>query len=179
MIKKFLEFVETKSEKSVAILTDNGFQDSEVIQPKEELKKYVVHIISPSSGELKAFNSNKKVAVDKTLNEISHKDYDLLIIPGGKAPDKLRKNNEVIEFVRKFYRSGKTIASICHGPLILVSADLVKNKNMTCYEDAVEELKGAGANYVNKSCVEDGQFITSRNPKDLDNFCNAIINKLK
>jgi protease I len=182
MIKKYLQFIkESKKTTKVAILTDNEFQDEEVLQPKSELEKnnYLVDIIAPKLGTIKAFNNDEEVNVTKTISEASVKDYALLIIPGGKAPENLRNNESVINFVKKFYETKKPIASICHGPLILISAELVKGKPMTCFEDAVEELKEAGANYKNESCVQDGQFITSRNPNDLDEFCKAILAKLK
>ena len=182
MLKKYLQFIkESKETTKVAILTDNEFQDMEVLQPKSELEKnnYIVDIIAPKSVTIKAFNNDNEVEVTKTISEASVEDYALLIIPGGKAPENLRNNKSVISFVKKFSESGKPIASICHGPLILVSAGLVKGKKMTCFKDAVEELKKAGANYENESCVQDGQFITSRNPDDLDEFCKAILAKLK
>lgn len=173
-------FENNDSQKKVAILTDNKFQDREVIQPKEALEKYCqVDIISTNTGTIKAFNNDTTVEVTKTIKEANPDDYQLLVIPGGKAPESLRKNKSVLDFVKKFYQTGKPIAAICHGPLILVSANLVEGKKMTCYEDAVEELKEAGAQYVDDSCVIDSQFITSRNPDDLDDFCDAIKEKIK
>lgn len=172
---------ENKTAKKVLILTGEGFQDDELFIPKQRLESegFDVTVSSNEAKTYKAFNSDKTVNVEEALVNISPTNYDLLLIPGGKAPEYLRKEKSVIEFVKKFAGTDKPIAAICHGPLILESAELVEGKKMTCFEDAVKELKSAGAIYINESCVKDGQFITSRNPGDLEDFCDAIIEKLK
>lgn len=172
---------ENKNSKKILILTGEKFQDDEVFKPKERLEGegFEVTVSSNESKNYKAFNSEKTIEVKKPLSNLSPNDFDMLVIPGGKAPEYLRKEKSIINFVKDFYKTGKPIASICHGPLILVSAKLVEGKKMTCFEDAVEELKSAGAIYKNRSCVIDDQFITSRNPGDLQDFCDAIIKKLK
>jgi protease I len=172
---------ENKNLKKILILTGEGFQDDEVFKPKERLESedFEVIVSSNEAKNYKAFNSEKNIEVRKPLTSLNPNDFDMLIIPGGKAPEYLREEKSVINFVRDFYKTGKPIASICHGPLILVSAKLVEGKKMTCFEDVVEELKSAGAIYKNRSCVKDDQFITSRNPGDLEDFCDAVIEKLK
>ena len=181
-IYRYLQFLkESKETKKILIITGEGFQSDEVLKPKESLESegYSVTISSNKTGEFKAFNNDEVVTVEKELKELNIEDFEMLIIPGGKAPEYLREKSSVINFVKEFNESGKTIASICHGPLILVSAGLVEGKKMTCFEDAVDELKSAGAKYKDKSVVIDGNFITSRNPDDLEDFCQAIKSKLK
>jgi protease I len=181
-INRYFQFLkESKESKKILIITGEGFQSDEVLKPKESLESegYKVTISSNKTGEFKAFNNDEVVTVQTELKELNPSDFDLLIIPGGKAPEYLRKKSSVINFVKEFNQTGKTIASICHGPLILVSAGLVEGKKMTCFEDAVDELKEAGAKYKNKSVVIDDNIITSRNPIDLDDFCQAIKEKLK
>lgn len=177
--KQFIK--ENNNTKNILIITGEGFQDEEVLKPKERLESegFKVIISSNEKKTYKAFNSEKTIDIEKTLNELNVENFDLLLIPGGKAPEYLRKKKSVVDFVKRFSKTGKPIASICHGPLILISANLVEGKKMTCFEDAIEELKSAGAIYKNKSCVEDDQFITSRNPGDLEDFCDSIIKKLK
>ena len=176
-VLNYYQFInESISQKRAIIITDNGFQDQELFDPKISLESngFSVSICSTSLGEIKSYNSDKTVEVDSIIDQVQPDDFDILILPGGKAPETLRKNKEVLTFVKEFYNTGKPIAAICHGPLILVSAGLVEGKNMTCYEDAKDELVDAGANYQDKSLVVDGQFITSRNPKDLPDFCQKI-----
>lgn len=180
-ILKYLQFVtENKSGKKAIIITGEGFQDQELVQPKEALEADAVDVTVAGLvvGEIKAYNNDFKTTVDSNISELNPSDYDILILPGGKAPDTLRKNSSVINFVKEFSKTGKPIAAICHGPLILVSANLVEGKNMTCFRDAKEELISSGANYEDSSCVIDNQYITSRNPKDLDVFCQNILSKI-
>jgi protease I len=175
---RYYDFIKESSyEKSAVIITGEGFQDAELFNPKSALEDagYNVIIASIKTGDIKAYNSNKKISVDKLVSEIKAKDYDILILPGGKAPDNLRKDDNIISFVNDFYKSGKKIAAICHGPQILISANVVKNKKMTCFSDMKEELINAGAKYIDKELVIDGQFITSRNPNDLEIFCKEIV----
>ncbi len=175
---RYYDFIKESSyEKSAVIITGEGFQDAELFNPKSALEDagYNVIIASIKTGDIKAYNSNKKISVDKLVSEIKAKDYDILILPGGRAPDNLRKDDNIISFVNDFYKSGKKIAAICHGPQILISANVVKNKKMTCFSDMKEELINAGAKYIDKELVIDGQFITSRNPNDLEIFCKEIV----
>lgn len=180
-ILKYLQFIkENNSGKKAIIITDEGFQDQEVLQPKKALEEASVEvtIAGPNLGDIKAYNNDAEIKIEKSIKEVNSNDFDILILPGGKAPTSLRKDNSVIEFVKKFYESGKPIAAICHGPLILISADLTKDKKMTCFQNAKDELIKSGAKYEDSSCVIDGQFITSRNPDDLTDFCKEILSKI-
>jgi protease I len=177
-IFRYNDFIkESNSNKSAVILTGEGFQDAELFDPKSALEKagYNVVVTGIETGEIKAYNSDKMINIEKLVSELNPNDYDILILPGGKAPDKIRKDNNVISFVKNFYKTGKKIAAICHGPQILVTANIVDGIEMTCYPDMKSELIEAGANYVDKELIVDGQFITSRNPNDLSVFCKEII----
>ena len=177
--KQFLN--ESKSEKSAIILTGEGFQDQELLQPKKSLVDEGVNvtIAGIEKKEVKAYNSDETIGIEEYIGDLNPEDYDILVLPGGKAPDKIRTSDVVIKFVKRFFDTGKPIAAICHGPQILINADLVNGVTMTCYSDMKEELIEAGANYVDKSLVIDGQFITSREPKDLDEFCSSILSSIK
>ena len=111
----------------------------------------------------------------KSMDEVIASDYALLYIPGGSAPAELRKNDKVIAFVQEFARSGKPIAAICHGPQVLVTADVIRGKKITCYQEVKEEVESAGAIYSDEALAIDGQFITSRVPGDLPrHLCGAM-----
>lgn len=177
-IFRYYDFIkESFYKKSAIIITGEGFQDDELFKPKLVLEssEYDVTISGTTADIVKAYNSDKKVKIDKLVSELSVDDYDILILPGGKAPEFLRKDKNVISFVRDFYKTGKKIAAICHGPQILISAGIVKNKKMTCYPDMKNELIDAGAKYFDKELVVDSQLITSRDPGDLEVFCKEIL----
>ena len=172
---------ENKSEKSAIILTGEGFQDQELLQPKKSLEDegVTVTIAGIEKKEVKAYNSDETIDIEEYIGDLNPEDYDILVLPGGKAPDKIRSSDVIIKFVKRFFDTGRPIAAICHGPQVLITAELVDGVTMTCYSDMKDELIEAGANYVDKSLVIDGQFITSREPKDLDEFCSAILSNIK
>ncbi|MCF8331287.1 MAG: type 1 glutamine amidotransferase [Bacteroidales bacterium] len=167
--------------KKVAVITGEGFQDAEAIMPVGYLTTHGIEtcIIGEQTGKVKSYNSDFTINIQKSIEEVSPEDYDALILPGGKAPEKLRKNKKIVEFAKTFYESGKPVAAICHGPQILITAGVMKGKTATCYKTVTEELKEAGANYKDQSIVKDGNLITSRNPGDLAYFSTAIYEALK
>ena len=166
--------------KKCIIITENGFQDRELFEPLNIINNSGTEVIVAglTVGEKKAYNSEKTISIHQVVGDLKASDFDFLLLPGGKAPLILKEDQSVIQFVRDFAKLNRPIFAICHGPLILASADLVKDKNMTCYSDAVEELEQAGANFKDESVVCDGQFVTSRNPDDLENFCKKISERL-
>lgn len=169
----------------VAILTENGFEQSELVSPKEALEKagVTVEVISPQQSKVKAWNVDNwgiEIPVDKHISEAKTEDYDGLILPGGVLnPDKLRTNKEAIEFIKKFFDSGKTVAAICHGPQTLIDADLVEGRQMTSYPSIRFDLINAGARWVDQEVVVDNGFITSRRPDDLEAFNAKLLEELK
>ena len=117
--------------------------------------------------------------MDKRIDEVRASDFEGVVIPGGWAPDKLRLSKKVLDFVKSLYDSGKIVASICHGGWVLVSAGICKGKTLTSYIAIKDDLVNAGAKFVDKEVVRDGNLITSRKPDDLPAFCREIIAALK
>ncbi len=171
--------------KNVAILATSGFEESELFEPLKALKKegVEVDIVSIEKGKIKAWNHgnwSKKIEVDCTLDEVDENNYGILVLPGGVInPDKLRRDEKAVKFVRSFFDSNKPVAAICHGPQMLIEAEVVKNRTMTSFFSIKKDLQNAGANWVDEAVVEDGNLITSRNPGDLEAFNNKIINRIK
>lgn len=171
--------------KKIAILATNGFEESELTSPKEAMEKegFEVHIVSPEGGKIKAWNKgewSKEYNVDKNLKDVTAKDYNALVLPGGVInPDNLRTNVEALDFVRDFFNLKKPVAAICHGPWTLISAGVVEGRTMTSYHSIKDDLKNAGANWVDKEVVVDEGFVTSRNPGDLPAFNAKLIEEIK
>lgn len=171
--------------KKVAILSADGFEQSELESPLNKLKEEgaEVHVISLKSGEIKGMTDHEwgnKIKVDKTVSEANAADYDALVLPGGVInPDALRGDENAVKFVKEFFDADKTVASICHGPQTLITAEVVKGKKMTSYSSIRKDLENAGANWVDEQVVKDGNLITSRNPDDLNAFNAKIVETLK
>lgn len=165
----------------IAILIAHGFQDVEVTKPKKALEDLgaIVHIISPEDGKVKGWDCDipqvtMEIGVDVPLNKAQSKDYDALLIPGGYgSPEELRLNEKAVSFVKEF--SKKPIAAICHGPVLLIDAQLVRNKKLTSYPAIKRDLINAGAQWIDKEVVRDGNLITSRMPEDIPAFNSALI----
>lgn len=165
----------------VAILVASGFQDSEMVGPKKALEEAgaTVHIVAPSEGKVQAWNwyvpeATEEFVVDVPLTKANADDYDALVIPGGlTGPDDLRLEAKAIAFVKGFEH--KPIASICHGPWLLIDAELVKGKTATSYPSIKMDMINAGAKWVDKEAVRDGLLVTSRSPDDIPAFNKAMI----
>ncbi|MFI2742887.1 type 1 glutamine amidotransferase domain-containing protein [Zhouia sp. PK063] len=173
------------STKKIAILATNGFEESELKLPKEAIEKqgWQADVISIKSGTIKAWDVDKwgkDYKVDKTLNEVSAKEYNALVLPGGVLnPDNLRTNDDAIIFIRDFFEQHKPVAAICHGPQSLINAKVVKGRTVTSYPSIKIDLENAGAKWVDKEVVVDEAFITSRTPDDLPAFNAKIIEEVK
>ena len=167
--------------KNVAILATDGFEQVELTDPKKNLEDAgaKVDVVSIKAGEIKGWDKTdwgKSVKVDKTLETAKPADYDILVLPGGQInPDKLRIDEKAVAFVKEFAQSGKVVAAICHGPWTLIEAGVVKGKTMTSWPSVKTDLKNAGATWVDKEVVEDGNLITSRKPEDIPAFSRKII----
>jgi protease I len=170
--------------KRVAILATDGFEQVELTEPKKALEQAgaTTEVISPKSGEIRGWKSKDwgdSVKVDKTLTNANPSDYDALVLPGGVAnPDNLRMDEKAVRFVKDFAQSGKPVAAICHGPWTLVEAGVVKGHTLTSWPSLKTDLKNAGANWVDKDVVMDGNFITSRKPDDLHAFNKKVIEEI-
>jgi protease I len=170
--------------KKVAILATDGYEQVELTDPKKNLEHAgaQVDVISIKSGQIKGWNHTdwgKSVKVDHLVTEVKPADYDALVLPGGQInPDKLRTDKSAVSFIREFVESGKPVAAICHGPWGLIEADVVKGKTVTSWPSIHTDLKNAGANWVDKEVVQDGNLITSRKPEDIPAFSNQLIETL-
>ncbi len=170
--------------KKVAILTENGFEEVELTSPKKALEDagVTVHIISPQTEKVKAWNGDDwsiELLVDVTLSKANPEEYDMLIIPGGVInPDKMRINPACVAFAQHFIEQGKPLASICHGPQLLIETGMIATRELTSYLSVKTDLENAGALWVDKEVVVDNGLITSRSPKDLDAFNKKIIEEL-
>jgi protease I len=169
------------SEVRVAILAADGFEQVELTRPRTALEKHgaQVEVVSLRPGSIRGMHLLKpgaKVKVDRTIYTADADDYDALFIPGGLVnPDLLRQNKRVLDFVREFDLAGKPIASICHGPWVLISARLVTDRRLTSWPGIKDDVRNAGGIWVNRAVVKDGNWISSRGPHDLLRFDRAIV----
>ncbi len=165
----------------VAILATDGFEQSELLEPRKQLEKAgaLVQVISLKPGSIKAWkdkNWGPPIEVDKVLADVQAADFDALMLPGGVLnPDKLRMTPEAVEFVKAFVDGGKPIAAICHGPWTLIEAGGVQGRQVTSWPSLKTDLTNAGANWVDRPVVVDRGLITSRKPDDLPQFCERMI----
>lgn len=167
--------------RKVAILATDGFEQSELFEPKAALEQAgaSVKVVSPRDGKIKGWQMKDwgdEIGVDDTLEEASADDFDALMLPGGVMnPDKLRMNERAVEFVKKFVTDGKPIAAICHGPLTLIEAGGVRGRTMTSFPSIKTDLINAGAHWIDQEVVTDNGWVTSRRPDDLKAFCLKMI----
>lgn len=171
--------------KKVAILATNGFEESELKSPKEYLEEqgWTADIISLKNGTIKAWANGdwgKDYDVDHTVEEVSSKDYHALVLPGGVInPDHLRRSKEAISFVKNFFEEKKPVAAICHGPQILIDAEVVEGRKLTSFFSVKKDLINAGANWVDQEVVVDNGLVTSRTPDDLPAFNKKMVEEIK
>jgi len=172
------------SDKRIAILATDGFEQSELMVPKQRLEDAgaKVDIISLKIGEIWGWDRDdwgEPVEVDRTIDAVQVDEYDALVIPGGQInPDLLRADEDAVAFVRDFYASKKPLAAICHAPWVLIEAGIAKGRKMTSYHSMATDVKNAGANWVDREVVVDQGLITSRNPGDLEAFSAKIIEEV-
>ncbi|MDI6873907.1 type 1 glutamine amidotransferase domain-containing protein [Candidatus Solincola sp.] len=164
--------------KRVAVLIGKGFQDQEGTVPIEFLRREGAGVITigPETGEIRGLHG-AVIEVERTLEEVSPEDFDALVIPGGRSPAHLRRFPAAVDFVARFAATGKPVAAICHGGQLLAAAGLVKGLTMTGYPKIKEEMEAAGARFVDREVVVDGNIITSRVPDDLPVF-NATLKEM-
>jgi protease I len=167
--------------KRVAILVADGFEQMEMIRPREALDAAgaITRLISPARGEVQGFNHHQKgdrFYVDVALKSADAGDYDALLLPGGVAnPDHLRMRPEAVEFVKSFFKTHKPVAAICHAPRLLLVADVVRGRRMTSWPSLEADLKKAGAQWVDETVVTDNNLVTSRKPDDIPAFIQKTI----
>jgi len=170
--------------KRVAILVTDGFEQVELIGPQEALEKAgaTTQIVSAKNGEVTGWNHTtpaSKFHVDKTFDDLDMNDYDAVLLPGGVVnSDTIRTDESAQKLVRDAAAANKPIAVICHGGWLLISAGLVKGKRITSWPSLTDDLKNAGADWVDQEVVVDGQLISSRKPDDIPAFSQALIQAL-
>jgi len=167
--------------KRIAILAEEDFEDSELMEPLRAMKDAGASVLIVGSGSKKAYRGKRgsaEVVADTTADKVEASQFDAIIVPGGYAPDKMRLHQPMVDLVRKAHTEGKIIAAVCHGPQLLISADVVKGRRVTSWPSVAVDLKNAGAIWVDEPVVRDGNIITSRKPADLLKFDKAIIEAL-
>ena len=167
--------------KRVAILVTDGFEQSELMEPRRALDEAgaTTQVVSPAGKKVKGWNHKEwgnEVPVDVALDSAKADEFDALLLPGGVMnPDQLRMDPKAIEFVKHFTDAGKPVAAICHGPWTLVEAGAVRGRTLTSWPSLKTDLKNAGANWVDKEVVNDKGLVTSRKPDDIPAFNREMI----
>src|ERR1700716_659113 len=167
--------------KRVAILVEDEFEDRELTGPLDALRAAGadVTIVGPTRGaSFRGKRGEATVISDMAAGDARMKDFDALVIPGGHAPDKMRMRHAMVDLARDAVTDGKLVAAICHGPQLLISANVLRGRTLTCWPSIAIDVKNAGGLYVDKPVVEDSNLITSRKPDDVPVFSEAIIRAL-
>lgn len=161
------------------IFAESYYEDLELWYPKIRLLEEGAKVVVAGTGKKTYKGKNGyPLEVDGDVKDYKAKDFDAVIVPGGYAPDRLRRYKKVLDFAKEMHNSGKVIAAICHGPWVLVSAGILKDKKVTCVSAIKDDVINAGAQYFDKEVVVDSNIITSRKPDDLPAFCKEIIKAL-
>jgi len=166
----------------IAVIITDMFEDVEYIKPADAFRKAGHELIHVGLTEGKTVRGKKEgtpVKIDKSVAQVSAKDFDALLIPGGYSPDRLRVDENAVNFVKEFAESGKPIFSICHGPQLLITSQAVKGRKITGYKSIMQDIKNAGAKFVDQEVVVDGNLVSSRDPRDLPAFIRASLKKLE
>lgn len=164
----------------VAILATDGFEQSELLEPRRALDEAgaKTEVVSLKNGEIRGWNHmewGKKIPVDKTIGSVDAKAYDALLLPGGVMnPDNLRMNAKAVAFVKAFFEAKKPVGAICHGPWMLVEAGAATGRTLTSWPSLKTDIQNAGGRWVDQEAVVDGNLVTSRNPKDIPAFNREI-----
>jgi protease I len=159
----------------------DGFEDSEFVYPYYRLQEegYSVDIIGSKANETYSGKHGVPFKSGLSAGEVSVDQYQAVIIPGGRAPDKMRLDKTLVQLIKEAHSKERVIAAICHGPQMLIEADILHGRKATCWKSVATDLKNAGATYIDAPVVVDGNIVTSRHPGDLPQFCKEIINLLK
>jgi deglycase len=167
--------------KRIAFLATDGFEQVELTEPWKAVKAAgaTTELVSLKSDQIQGMNHDEKAdrfAVDKTIGQVTAEDFDGLVLPGGVAnPDALRMNEEAVDFVRDFFKQGKPVAAICHGPWTLVEAGVVEGRQLTSWPSLKTDIRNAGGKWINDEVVVDEGLVTSRKPDDLPAFCAKAV----
>jgi protease I len=166
--------------KKILMLLDNGAEDSEFVYPYFRFQEegYKVEVVGAKANETYIGKHGVPLKSDLSPEQVKLEAYDALI-PGGRAPDIMRTNKALVQIVKDAHTKHKVIAAVCHGPQMLIEADILRGKRATCWKSVATDLKNAGATFVDVPVVVDGNIVTSRMPADLPQFCKEAIKLLK
>lgn len=166
----------------IAVVLADLFEDSEYTVPVERFNDagHRIIVVGLKAGEtVRGKKDGTPVAVEKSFEDVSPGDFDALLIPGGYSPDKLRAYEEAVAFVSNFMKTGKPVFSICHGPQILITADVLRGRRITGWKSIKQDIRNAGAEFEDSEVVVDGNLVSSRQPSDLPAFVRASLEKLQ
>jgi protease I len=166
----------------IAVIITDMFEDSEYASPAAAFKQaghQLIHVGLVRGQTVKGEKEGTPVKIDKAVKDVSVNDFDALLIPGGYSPDQLRVDENAVQFVRSFAESGKPVFAICHAPQLLITAQVLKGRKITGWKSIIQDIKNAGAEYVDQEVVEDRNLISSRSPRDLPAFIKACLRRLK
>jgi protease I len=168
-----------KGQKAI-VLAEDMYEDLELWYPVLRLREEGAEVVIVGTGSSPSYTGLKgyPLTVDATIDQVSAEEVDAVVVPGGYAPDRLRRYPAVLRLVREAYQQGKVVGAICHAPWVLVSAGILKGKRVTSYYAIADDVRNAGADRVDAEVVRDGNIITSRQPSDLGAFCREIIGAL-
>ena len=167
--------------RKIAILAEDDYEDLELWYPYYRLMEAGHEVRIVGSGRKQSFASKHgyEAKADVSAADVDSGEFDAILIPGGFAPDRLRRVPAVNELVRRMFKDGKLVAAICHGPSVLVSANVLKGRKVTCFVSIKDDVMNAGARYKDVEVVVDGNLVTSRSPADLPEFMKAILSALE
>lgn len=166
--------------KRIAILVDNLYQEMEVWYPLYRLREAGAEVVTVGASASETYNSKLgyPCKADASYDSVRATDFDGVVVPGGFAPDHIRRHPAAIDFIRQMDREEKLIAAICHGPWVLCSSGSLRGRRATCFFSIKDDVVNAGASYEDKEVVVDGHLVTSRKPDDLPAFCQACMDVL-
>jgi protease I len=166
---------------TIAVAITDLFEDVEYTEPAAAFRNAghtLVHVGLKESSTVRGKAKGTEVTIDKSISTVSPDDFDALFIPGGCSPDHLRVDDGAVRFARQFVESGKPVLAICHAPQLLITAQVLQGRKITGYKSIVQDIKNAGAEFVDEAVVEDSNILSSRNPGDLPAFIEASLEKL-
>lgn len=166
----------------IAVLVTDEFEDIEYTKPAEAFRRAghdLVHVGLFAGETVHGKKEKTPVTIDQAASDVSIDEFDALFIPGGYSPDKLRAHDAPVVFVREFAESGKPMFTICHAPQLLITAQVLEGRTITGWKSVAQDIRNAGAEYVDREVVVDGNLVSSRNPADIPAFVEASLKKLK
>jgi protease I len=165
----------------IAVIITDMFEDSEYTEPVEAFRKAgheIVHVGLKAESIVKGKKYQTPVKIDKAVEQVGVEEFDALLIPGGYSPDKIRVDENAVQFTKKFVESEKPVFAICHAPQLLITADVLRGRRITGYKSIMQDIKNAGAEFIDAEVVEDGNLVSSRNPGDLPAFIKTSLQHL-